>query len=251
MKSLGRIRWGWLLLAGALASAGLNLYLGGVLRQVYRKQLAARIWPAPATDWPRVGGPTDHFTRTLLLLGDSRMAEWNLPPPPGTRTVNAGIPGATTAQIAALLPGLLGKFAPDTVVIEAGINDLKYLGLEPARADELVAHTLENLTNLAAQCREHHCRVVLLAVWPPTRPDWRRRFFWSPAISDSVDRVNRRLLALPAAAPQFQVVDLFTAAGVAPGPDAYRDTLHLRTETYRRLNAPLLNEPAMGTPAAP
>ncbi len=250
MKNPGWRGWSWLLLAGLAVSLGLNCFLAGALRQYYQQQLAAQIWPAAAGDHPVITGVTNGFTRTILLVGDSRMAEWPLPAPPGTRLVNAGIRRATTAQILPQLPGWLDSFKPNLVLIEAGINDLKYIGLEPSRADEIIALTFNNLTNLAGQSLTRHCPVILLPVWPPDQPDWRRQFVWNAAISQSVNRLNRRLLA-SAVPPDLQVVDLFALAGLHPSSETYRDTLHLRPETYRCLTETLTNQPVWRITGAP
>ena len=241
--------WLWLALAGLVAGLGLSLYFAAAAREAYRRQLAARIWPAhpeaPANIQPPViTGTTNGYSRTILLWGDSRMAEWSLSAPPGTRMVNAGIPRATTAQLLPRLPGLLEAFQPDLVLIQAGINDLKYLGLEPQRTDEMVTLTFDHLTALAIRCRQQHGQVILLAVWPSAPPDWRRRLVWSAAIPEAVNRLNRRLLALPEQMPGLEVVDLFALAGLQPGPDTYRDTLHLRPATYERLTQTLTNLPS-------
>ena len=44
--------------------------------------------------------------------------------------------------------------------------------------------------------------------------------------------------------PGLEVVDLFALAGLQPGPDTYRDTLHLRPATYERLTQTLTNLPS-------
>ncbi len=243
MKNPGWRGWGWLLLAGLAVSLGLNCFLAGTLRQYYRQQLAAQIWPAAADAHPVITGTTNGFNRTILLVGDSRMAEWPLPAPPGTRLVNAGIRRATTAQIMPQLPGWLDSFHPDLILIQAGINDLKYLGLEPQRSEELISQTCNHLTNLVSQCLSRQtCEVILLPVWPPTRPDWQRQLVWNAAIPESVDRLNQRLLTLTNREPRLQVMDLFSLAGLRPGPETYQDTLHLRPEAYARLTRTLTNE---------
>jgi len=236
MKSAGR---GWVagcLLAGLLVSASANLWLVATLRQMYRERLETQIWPATEAGWPVVIGDPHRASHRLLLLGDSRLSQWSFAGPDNTLVINAGLAGATTAQIRQNLPALLEQYRPDMVVIEAGINDLKFLGLEPGRADAVIAHTLDNLTNMVGQCQAHGSRVLLLTIWPTAAPDWRRRLVWSPVIPASVARLNRLLADLPADLARLQVVDLFAVGDIRPGPDTYQDTLHLRSQTYQRLN---------------
>lgn len=248
MKNPGGRAAGWLLLAGLAASLTLNGFLAGTLRESYRQQLAAQVWPDPGRDQPVITGTTKGFNRTILLVGDSRMAEWNLPAPPATRLVNVGRRRATTAQLLPLLPAWLATFQPDLVIIEAGINDLKYLGLEPGRAPELITLTGQHLRELARQSQVRHCPVMLLTVWPPDRPDWRRELVWNAAISESVNTLNQQMLAAPVT-PEFEVIDVFARAGLSPGPATYRDALHLQPAAYQRLTAALTNAPAWCQPA--
>ena len=70
----------------------------------------------------------------VVIIGDSRAAEWTAPTMSNFTFVNRGIGAQTTAQV-------LGRFAPDVApvtpdiaVIQVGINDLKALPLFPERA---------------------------------------------------------------------------------------------------------------------
>src|SRR6266704_350887 len=88
-----------MLVAGSLfAALVLSLTLAFFLRHHYAETLAAKVWPA--APYPAgVVGTAVQGSRTVLLMGDSRMADWGLPQIEGWRVVNAGLPGVTTAQL--------------------------------------------------------------------------------------------------------------------------------------------------------
>jgi lysophospholipase L1-like esterase len=236
---------GLLLLAAAV-------FLAGQLRIRYERQLTQAVWPArmvrePVVDGPLTGRPV------VLLFGDSRMAAWSGFAVSNLTVVNAGQSGATTAQLRLLLPGLLDRFHPATVVFQAGINDLKLLGMKPDLESLLVTETANNLSNMVSQCSAHGCRVILLETWPVGRPEWLRRPVWSQTVALGVSRLNERLRLLDAPSRNVRVVNLFQEAGVKPDPDIFLDALHFRLSLYQRLTPALQTElswPPATKPAA-
>ncbi len=155
------------------------------------------------------------------------MAHW--------RVVNAGVGGATTGQIRLLAPGLLAEVHPDAVVLEAGINDLKFLGLRPGMAPAIVSLAASNLVAVVNECARQHCKVVMLETWPAGRPGLARRLVWNATIPASVNQLNAQLRRLDSPERGIRVVNLFSEAGLNPGPQTYLDTLHFTPETYARL----------------
>jgi lysophospholipase L1-like esterase len=231
----------WLGMALAISLAAM-VGLIWAMRERYEHRLQRQIWPAAAPETAVLASPSAGSRPTVLLLGDSRMAQWGLPPLTGWRVVNAGAGGLTTGQIRLRTPQLLEEFHPDTVVVEAGINDLKFLGLRPALTSEIVALAASNLAAVAGECAEHHCQVMVLETWPAGPPDFVRRLVWSAAVSDSVNQLNARLRLLNSPEKRIRVVDLFGAAGLKPEAGLYRNTLHFKPEVYQRLTPVLEKE---------
>lgn len=230
----------WLMPALVIFCAGAALAFWAA-RNRYENRLTQQIWPTTAPDIsPRSNGPAGS-TPTVLLLGDSRMAQWGLPRMPGWRVVNAGAGGLTTGQLRLCAPKLLDEFHPDTVVLEAGVNDLKYVGLRPETDSQMVSLVASNLAAVVHECAVRHCKVILLEVWPAGRPGLARRLVWSQAVPGSIAQVNARLRQLNAPAREVHVVDLLAAAGVKPESARYLDTLHFQPSVYRRL-APVLEK---------
>jgi lysophospholipase L1-like esterase len=167
------------------------------------------------------------------------MAQWGLPSLAPWRVVNAGTGGLTTGQVRLCAPDLLDRFKPDVVVVEAGINDLKYLGLRPEMRPQVVSLALSNLTAIVEQSAGRHCKVILLTIWPAGDPSLARRLVWSQAVAAAVAQLNGQLQKLDSVEKGIRVVDLFQQAGLKPGDEFYRDTLHLQPAAYERLT-PLL-----------
>ena len=207
----------------------------GVARNRYQNQLRAQIWPNSVAAVRPVTNDTNISAPTVLLIGDSRMAQWDGLILPNHHVVNAGMGGFTTAQVRSNAAALLSQYRPETVVLQAGINDLKYLGLQPGLADQLVSLAFSNVLAVVNECENHGCRILLLKTWPADRPDLARRFVWSYAVSPAVDQFNRELQKLDSPARGIRVVDLFADAGLSVDSSLYRDTLHFKPEVYRRL----------------
>jgi lysophospholipase L1-like esterase len=211
-------------------------------RSSYENQLTRQIWPVVAPDVPAASSSPVNSAPTVMLLGDSRMAQWDLPPLVGWRVVNAGEGGLTTGQLRLCAPKLLDEFHPDAVVLEAGINDLKFIGLRPEMASQIVSLTASNLTAIVHECAVRHCQVILLETWPASQPDLARCLVWNAAIPGSVVSLNAQLRSLNAPERGIRVVDLFKEAGLKPEAGLYRDTLHLKPGVYQRLTPALQRE---------
>jgi acyl-CoA thioesterase-1 len=112
--------------------------------------------------------------RTVLVMGDSLSAAYNLAPEqgwvalldrrlasehPGWRVVNASISGETTAGGASRIAAELTRHSPAIVVIELGANDgLRGLPLEQTRA---------NLERMITAAGEAGARVLLIGMRLP------------------------------------------------------------------------------------
>jgi len=233
------LKWPLLVLAALAAAMVLGFWLA---RSRYEDELARQIWPTVAPEISVVSNPATNSIPTVLLLGDSRMAQWDLPRLAGWRVVNAGTGGLTTEQIHLCLPKLLDQFHPDAVVLEAGINDLKFIGLHPGRAPEIVSFAAHNLEAIAGECAERHCKVIVLETWPVGKPSLARRLVWSAEIPPAVDELNAQLQSLNRPEGGIRVVDLIKEAGLKPEGGLFRDTLHFNPEVYQRLTPVLEKE---------
>ena len=187
----------WIIGCTLAASVALNVLVCHSLWDFYREIQWLRLHPTgwDTSDWtPRVGGDHDPCQAVVLLLGDSRIAQWDpLPVIQGFRVVNAGVPGATTAQLMLAADFLMDRVSPSVVVLQIGINDLKTIGIFPQDRDAIVRSCVDNIKTMAERIDRRGCRLVVLSVLSPGRPEWQRRWVWSDAIYIAVQEVNDRL----------------------------------------------------------
>lgn len=179
----------------------------------------------------------------VWLVGDSRAADWGLPQLPGWCVVNLGAGGMTSAELRRSVAPMLDSGTPRVVVIQAGINDLKILGVRPELKEEIVSQCVSNLVALVDRAERRGARVLVTTVWPTGPVSLTRRFVWGPEIEAGVLDCNRRLRAALQARPQVQLVDLFsdvTRGGAAGQSETlYRDTLHFTPAAYALFTAKL------------
>ena len=223
-------------LVASLAAAVLSVW---ILRARYENRLRQQIWPVAAPAVSVLSSAPGGSVPTVMLLGDSRIAQWGLPQLAYWRVVNAGAGGLTTGQIRLCAPKLLDEIHPDAVVLEAGINDLKFLGLRPEMASQIVSLASSNITAIVNECATRHCRVMVLETWPPGQPSLARRLVWNATIPTSVNQLDAQLRLLNSPERAICVVDLFGEAGLKLETGSYRDTLHFTPETYARLTPAL------------
>lgn len=230
--ALGHARWPTRLAASAaVLSLGAFLLLW-IVRVRYENRLRQQIWPDKLTKPSIVATSPSESLPTVMLIGDSRMAQWGLPELAHCRVVNAGTPGYTTAQTRSCLPLLLDQFHPKIVVLQAGINDLKFLGLRPGMRSEIVSLALSNIVAMADECAGHHCKVLLLEIWPASQPSLARRLVWNQTISTATVQLNEELRSLDSDRNGIHVVNLFDDAKLNPRNEFYRDTLHFKQSAY-------------------
>jgi lysophospholipase L1-like esterase len=231
------------------ASLAANLWLGRGLRTRYVQLSELTLDPLGLGYYGPVTAPTN---RVVVMLGDSRAFAWPAPAlPPGVVFHQRGIGQQTTAQILGRFSAHVAPLRPSVVVIQAGVNDLKTLGVFPDRRADLVAGCLGNLRALVTRSRALGARVVLTTIFPSSKVPLARRPVWSPDIPAAIDEVNRGILAMAG-----EGVTVFDAAALLKNPDGstrhecYLDTLHLNPTGYAALGQELerLLNPADTTP---
>ncbi len=234
--------WYWLLLLLLLGSLASNLFLGLWARTYYLELNRTRLDPVGLAVYADSTVPAKSGSKKrLLFYGDSRAYAW--PAPAGAaryEVINRGIGGQTTAQILARIDADVTQVQPDLVIIQAGINDLKTIGLFPARRDEIVATCKKNLAAMVQRTTAQGATVILTTVFPAAQPSLLRRPFWSDAVGAAIVEVNEYSKTLV-----NEQLLLFDSAAVltdetgAIRPEYSYDLLHLNQEGYSVLNQAL------------
>jgi lysophospholipase L1-like esterase len=224
------------LLAGALTT---GLLLLSSVKKMYVQELTARLHPSGVLAVSYSGNPSSD---RILFLGDSRAANWVPLPAKRFRCVNAGQPGATTAQILLGTEQLLASERPALVVFQGGINDLKAIGVFPDSANQIESECVSNIHAIVTLCRNYQTRVVISLIFRPGHVTLGRRLVWSEAIPKAVEWVNSALIRDFSKKSEVEILDVngILAAPPRSGVPDYLDTLHLRESAYRRIEPTLV-----------
>ncbi|MCI5210251.1 MAG: hypothetical protein D3910_15985 [Candidatus Electrothrix sp. ATG2] len=123
-----------LLTALLVASLLLNYILYKQGRQFYLQLNATKLAPVGLSVFPAIPldppGGKDKAKR-IIFFGDSRIAQWPQPELTGYEMLNWGIGGETSSQILHRYDAHVVPLAPNILLIQAGVNDLKTIPLFP------------------------------------------------------------------------------------------------------------------------
>jgi lysophospholipase L1-like esterase len=214
-----------------------------VIRFFYKRELLLREQRTSHRPATKSGNPVGI---RILFLGDSRASQWTSLPGDRYLTMNAGGSGETTQQIRQRTASLLESEKPQIVVFQGGINDLKMIGVLPAKQQELESRCLENIDAIVKFCRESGIRVVLTPIIPPGRISLARRIVWSARIESSVGRINSALKEHYGRQTGVIVLDIEQSLGFSRLEPLrvdlknYRDELHLTPEAYVKIQPDLV-----------
>src|SRR5437773_11518576 len=101
-----------LILIALCCSVIANAVLLLLSRKLYADRISSQVWIGGAASNPATNELEASVKTTVLLLGDSRIADWGVPQIRNCRVINAGVPGATTAQLAFRSRELLQTYRP-------------------------------------------------------------------------------------------------------------------------------------------
>lgn len=222
------------------ASASFNLLLYRTVVSQYRDLLSMHLDPIGERHFQQVGEknakPAAGMSR-VLFIGDSSIEQWEeLPLLTNCQTINHGVGGDTSAQVRLRLERDVLNLQPDIVVIEAGSNDLKTIGVFPDRERVLIENCKQNLNETVAGLRKRGVHVVLLTIFPVGPVELSKRPVWSDATLTAIAEVNQYIRGLHG--ERLTVVDcdpvLATEGRLHP---AYaQDMWHLTPAGYQALN---------------
>ncbi|MCI5226265.1 MAG: hypothetical protein D3918_06275 [Candidatus Electrothrix sp. AX2] len=226
-----------------VCSIGSNFYLLFSLRERYHNEKIRAVFPVPL-DENSYNPPDSEIKKRILLLGDSRIAQWsNLPEIDGIEFIRRGVKGETSAQLRLRITQELEVVGPDYVILQIGINDLVAAGIAPALEQKIARQLKDNYMYLLDECQKGNIGIYLLTIIHPDTPPLYRLPFWSSRIPLLVDEINQWLLDYIRKKYNITVLDsnyIFTSA---PGDikKIYKDTLHLNDKGYKILNKAIEN----------
>ena len=209
----------------------------------YKNKSRLHLDPINSSAYSEKDSVVKDTAKTLVtIFGDSRAALWPTDKVSDRfQFVNRGVGGQTTAQLLLRFPEDVIDLQPELVVIQAGINDLKTIGLFPERADAIVEECKANLDAITELALAHGIKLILMPVLPTGPVPFPRRIFWSDQIDAAIDAVNAHILVLS----QRENVELFDPVALIVDSNGLvtsmyrRDFLHLNGRAYELLSQQL------------
>jgi lysophospholipase L1-like esterase len=127
---------------------------------------------------------------SLVLLGDSRMAQWQYSWPKELSVVNMGVNGSTTTYALKRLDYVL-KLKPEWVAIQVGVNDVVASRmLWGQERKEVLNQSAKNIIEMTKILLESDINVIFMSVIPGINTDLARYFFWQGDLSSPVSWLN-------------------------------------------------------------
>lgn len=174
----------------------------------------------------------------IILFGDSRIANWRpLIDLPDCTVMNMGIRGQTTSQLRLRLVKDVLSYSPDIVVLQAGINDLKNIGIFPERKANIIKHCKENILYIIDRISDEGIPVVVLTIFPTGRPGLIRSWFWPEETDTAVRSMNAFLIQTQDEKIHIIEVDRILGKDRHVHPEFKKDMLHINHRGYEQLNA--------------
>lgn len=250
MSRIGKIAvLGWGLAALALGS---TVLMAWVARDLYIEHRLATVQRVPVHSPTALPPAWNGDARRILVVGDSRIADWAvLPERADLIFATSAIGGETTGQLERRFARDVLELspAPDEIVLAAGINDLVAASVQRRFAEairqEVSDLVVTRLLGLATRAQAAGIDVRIATVVQPASPDMLRGLvFWDDSLYGMVEAVNSRIRALERQG-DIRILDLNSMLEGGSGPLPARfsaDTLHFNTAAYTTLNMRLLEE---------
>jgi lysophospholipase L1-like esterase len=182
----------------------------------------------------------------IWLIGDSRIARWNteLFSSFGLKVVNLGIEGQTTSQVLLRLKYDLETDNPELVFLEAGINDLKIIGLNKKLAASIKEDCYNNIKAITGLCQKKNVIIVVINIFPTGKIDFMRRFVWNSSVESAIVETNERLRLYCNSEniPYFDAYHFLAGNGSKVERKYQDDFLHISESAYVDLSKALIEE---------
>jgi len=181
----------------------------------------------------------------VWFLGDSRISHWNMnlfSPP--AKLLNLGLDGQTSGQVLGRFRNYLATAHPRAIVFQAGINDVKIVGVNRQLRERIASACFENLAEILRLCRQSGIPAVAMPILLTGQIELPRRIIWNPDADDALREINEKLAHF-CAAQQFSLFDANRV--LADDQDHIRARfrngfLHLNTAGYEALTVALNRE---------
>jgi lysophospholipase L1-like esterase len=238
----------WVLLTAFLlvtlgGSILLNVLLYDRARKYYVELNQTRLDPLGVSAFPSHAKNEAGHPFRVVFFGDSRAASWIDPDLSGVEFVNRGIGSQTSIQVRDRFSAHVRPLAPNLVLIQVGINDLKTIALFPDQKASIIANCQANIKRIVEDSKSIGATVIVTTIFPVGEVPLERRPVWSDAIAEAVNEVNAYIATL--ADDQVIVFDAFSMLADGQGKMVRNyevDELHLNPQGYAVLNQELVKQ---------
>jgi lysophospholipase L1-like esterase len=181
-------------------------------------------------------------SKRVVFFGDSRAAQWPAPQGAGDfEFINRGLDAQSAAQTAGRFAEHIQPLAPDFLVVQVGVNDLRVAALYPEREHEIFASCLEHIREVVHQAQHNGATIILTTIFPTGETTLARRW------NGQADRLRKLVSAANAelALLAGEGVIVLDSAPVLADPggklkaDYQLDELHLNLRGYEAMNTEL------------
>ena len=177
----------------------------------------------------------------VILLGDSRAANWTFPPTDRFNQYNRGIGAQSSSQIALRYNAHVAPLDPDIVIIQMGINDLVGIPLPMWSRTQVVERVQSNIAQTVTSAHADNATVIITTIFPVGGIPIHQYFVWSGDVLPALDEVNEYIRSLEA--ENVVVFDSYQLLVDENGrtQKPYRDDfMHINTAGYDKLNSELM-----------
>ena len=228
-----------------ILSVILNFFLFKKFKTAYIKEQTTLIEPIHSSK--NIYNTNDSLknTESILLIGDSRIAQWSPKPDFNSEVINYGMSGETTIQLFYRIKKEIDSYKSNIIIIQTGVNDLKTIGLFPDKKDEIIAHCFTNIENIASMLSQKGKNIIILTIFPHGKISLIRKPIWDDSVKEAISEVNNQLRNI--SIPGVSVIDcdsILSLDNNLLNPSYSADELHLNVSGYKKLNSylkPIVN----------
>lgn len=162
----------------------------------YKKNKLSRLDNCRSEDFLVKTGTTASLSKTIVLLGDSRIEQWKEPTfGADTNVLKFGIPGGTTKEVLCSIDSNVLAIRPEWYIVQVGINDLVAARMVNKELRQKIHNdAFSNIQAIAEKLSSTGSKVLLMTVVPPIAPDILRRIIWGSELEQDAAQISQRLL---------------------------------------------------------
>jgi lysophospholipase L1-like esterase len=178
----------------------------------------------------------------IWMIGDSRIARWDTGLLNDSLVVaNLGIDGQTSSQVYLRLRGYLEADTPSLIILQAGINDLKLIGLKEDLSTGIIENLCRNYEAIIKLCTDRNIKILFLNIFPTGRIEPARRLIWNKRVDEALITVNESIKSFSDGERVFffDAFSILSAGGNKVIPEYQDDFLHINGKGYEVLSAGL------------